>query len=290
MYKFTEMVCEKAQLATRTSQTTGSFATLMVILPSSFSGGVDRVRHNEITAEFDCSSRTLSDTTVLAYYTGVAHEISPVITGYRLVLLYDLIHTTSSLRPSITYESTFLESLRPFLLSWKHARKPCTPARVIVRLQAEYAKDDICIDALKGADARLVSLLNAAVDETGFQLGLGLIEHHLCGICEPCSDDEDSEELDFDFHECETRDAKITRLMKLDGSLIAKDLAVVPQLEAIPGDFMHEVEDEEFHEEYIESRCVCYPTLFVRSCFLTSVHRNTANMIVVRIQNLFDYD
>ena len=78
------------------------FASIVVVLPSTFIGGTAHLSHGSLSVVYDCSQdSSLLKTTVLPWYTDVMHEIKPITSGYRLALTYNLVHTTSALRPSL---------------------------------------------------------------------------------------------------------------------------------------------------------------------------------------------
>jgi len=62
--------------------------TLVVNLPSSFSGGSIEIRHGEQVLRVAGSAREL---TLIAFYADCVHEVLPVKKGYRVVLTFNLI-------------------------------------------------------------------------------------------------------------------------------------------------------------------------------------------------------
>jgi predicted 2-oxoglutarate/Fe(II)-dependent dioxygenase YbiX len=62
-------------------------ATLVVLLPSDFSGGEMVIRHHDQTMTFRGSRR---DLTFIAFYADCQHEIRPVMRGYRVALTYNV--------------------------------------------------------------------------------------------------------------------------------------------------------------------------------------------------------
>ena len=69
------------------------FGTLVVCLPTQFTGGELIVRHNKEEIKYDWSS-TASDTSStlhwVAFFSDVEHEVLPVSEGYRVTLTYNL--------------------------------------------------------------------------------------------------------------------------------------------------------------------------------------------------------
>lgn len=62
------------------------FATIIVILPSMYTGGEVHVSHSSSYEVFDFAAQSLLSTVALAWYTDVFHEVKPVTSGYRLAL------------------------------------------------------------------------------------------------------------------------------------------------------------------------------------------------------------
>lgn len=156
------------------------FATLVVLLPSTHSGGGVYVSHAGLSAVMDCSAGSLMQTSVLAWYTDVTHEVKAVTGGYRLALSYNLVHTANTLRPSLPSSHSVVAQLRHILLSWKQ-RTDATPLKIIYLLDHQYLQANLKGSALKGKDAHKVALLDILAQELGFRLALANLELHLAG-------------------------------------------------------------------------------------------------------------
>ena len=93
------------------------FATIIIVLPSPFTGGAAHLSHGNLSEVFDCSANSAHQTTVLAWYTDVKHSIKPITSGYRLALSYNVYHTKNTLRPSLPTNHSAVTALRHVLLS-----------------------------------------------------------------------------------------------------------------------------------------------------------------------------
>ena len=80
----------------------GMFGTLIIQLPSVFKGSHLIVRHGSktVTVEFD-NERSPHEVVYAAHYADCEHEITPLISGYRLALIYNLVWTATSDPPSL---------------------------------------------------------------------------------------------------------------------------------------------------------------------------------------------
>ncbi|KIO28615.1 hypothetical protein M407DRAFT_22201 [Tulasnella calospora MUT 4182] len=98
----------------------------------------------------------------MAWYTDVMHEIKPIQSGYRLGLSYNLIHTTTSLRPALTDTSESMQRLREILLFWKqHLDDEESPDKIIYLLEHRYSHANYRGSALKGNDTQAVAILES---------------------------------------------------------------------------------------------------------------------------------
>ncbi|KDQ12005.1 hypothetical protein BOTBODRAFT_57070 [Botryobasidium botryosum FD-172 SS1] len=235
-----------------TEKVDGMFATMMIILPSPFTGGSAHLSHAGRATVIDFSGNSLSSTSVMAWYTDVTHEIKPITSGYRLALSYNLVHTTDALRPSLHAADEALARLRHIFLSWKQVSS--APEKILYLLDHKYSKASLRGSAMKGTDAHLASLLDSIARELGFEVGLALVECHVSGV--PESDygrsyrrgylDDDDEEEDVDdlmMDEVLEQEMSITNLVKLNGQLITASLDADEDGEFIPEELRETVEE-----------------------------------------------
>lgn len=186
----------------------------------------------------------------MAWYTDVTHEIKPIISGYRLALAYNLIHTTTSLRPALSSPESSIQQLRSILQTWTEDNGRSAPKKIIYLLQHKYSQANLRASALKGVDANKVGILGMLAREHGFYLGLASVVCSLSGY----ADDEgghrrgwgDTRAHNVGFAEIEEREMTIEDFVDLDGNLISNCLPV-------------NGEDEEEEEEEGEGPCETIP-------------------------------
>lgn len=147
-----------------------TFATIIIVLPSAFTGEVTHISHGDRSVAYDCSQKSHFDTTVLSWYTdGVEHEVKPITSGYRLALSYNVIHSCSiRIRPALPLSTGVTARLREILKSWKE--RACsdsekTPTQLLCLLEHKYFETNLRSSALKGPDAH-----RFAAQEYGFGL------------------------------------------------------------------------------------------------------------------------
>lgn len=66
------------------------FGSLVISLPSNFTGGILKIKHNNESKEFDLSINNNTEIKWVAFYSDCEHEISEVFSGYRITLTYNL--------------------------------------------------------------------------------------------------------------------------------------------------------------------------------------------------------
>ncbi|KAH9897752.1 hypothetical protein C8Q73DRAFT_370472 [Cubamyces lactineus] len=246
-----------------TEKVDGMFATVVVVLPSKFTGGAVRVKHSELAQTYDCSTSSLNNTTVLAWYTDVEHTVEAVTSGYRLALSFNLIHTTNSLRPTLSV-SSLPTRLRRVLLAWEQAKNDgVAPTKVIYLLSHAYSHANLSGSALKGVDAHLVAILDNVGRPYGFHIGLANLTCTESGIAEDCGrserwgrcaydDSDDPDDSEVEMAEVEATDVEIEHLVDLDGRLIQQSVSCDIEVEAIPDELVDEITAGGFDDQEYE--------------------------------------
>jgi hypothetical protein len=167
------------------------FATLVVVLPSRFSGGKVYVTHGSITKALDCSPNSRHQTSVIAWYTDVKHQIKPITAGYRLAISYNLIREKEMLWKPLPSGHPYVVQLRKILLSWKDCPKGrYRPAKLVCLLAYKYTHANLRRSALKGVDACKLTIIHTVSSELGFRLAFAQVQCHLSGNADDDSDED----------------------------------------------------------------------------------------------------
>lgn len=224
------------------------FATIVVVLPSQFSGGAAHLTHGALSTMYDCSAKSKYETSVLAWYTDVMHEIKPVISGHRLALSFNLVHTTWDLRPSLSSNTDLVIALRRTLKAWVRDEDQCTPDKLVYLLNHNYSQASLRAGAMKGADAHVVAMLDILSSELGFRLGLASVEYHQWGL----ADTGESEDEHDGFADDPEGQMSFRNFVDLEGRMICRTLQVDEQTETIPSDLAQTVQDGDYDEEQYE--------------------------------------
>ena len=153
--------------------------TLVVTLPSSYTGGDLIVGHNGESRAYRGSKTALS---LVAFYADCRHEVLRVKSGYRITLTYNMLLHGDTSRPE--GDDGTVAELADLLC--EHFSTPVPryyggpaadpPNRLVYLLDHEYTPRALNWRRLKGADASRVALLRAAADKAGCEAVLALAD------------------------------------------------------------------------------------------------------------------
>lgn len=164
------------------------FATVIVVLPSAFEGGQLCLTHGGVSTTIDIARNSATETTLLAWYTDVMHEVKPITSGYRLALSYNLIHTSPTLPPpALPNMDNAMQRLHKVLLKWNRDKYPDvdfpSPPFFAYFLTHRYTANNLLsgIKTLNGTDAHRVSHLMPIAERLGIVVGLASLEYNVSG-------------------------------------------------------------------------------------------------------------
>lgn len=164
--------------------------SLVVTLPSSFTGGALVVEHRGQTRTYRSSKKSLS---FVAFYADCRHQIRPVKSGYRIVLTYNLLAFRDS-TPVVSAEAPAgaVEALARCVE--EHFTTPLSrprfvdsptdpPRRLVCLLDHEYTARGLSWSRLKGSDALRAGVLREAAARAGCDIVLALADVHETWSC-----------------------------------------------------------------------------------------------------------
>ncbi|MGH8227142.1 MAG: 2OG-Fe(II) oxygenase [Steroidobacteraceae bacterium] len=164
--------------------------TLVVILPSRFTGGELVIEHQGEQQTVRGSARQL---TFAAFYADCHHEVRPVRSGYRLALTYNLIAAgtaEAAVPKSIGALSACIRRLfETPTTTYTGGREPSPADRLVYLLDHEYTPHALAWSRLKNADAARASALRRVARHLDCEIFLALADVHETWACE--------EEYDF---------------------------------------------------------------------------------------------
>lgn len=155
----------------------GMFGTLIVNLPSRFTGGELAVRFEgeEVLADFSKNTHTIGYT---AFYADCDHEVMPVISGYRLCLTYNLVQKKKG--DQITLQSIHQHADRLTGI-FKTAVKEKESKPFIILLGHQYTLENFSADALKLDDRHKAEVLLRAAEQAGYYARMCLVTSYVMG-------------------------------------------------------------------------------------------------------------
>jgi len=162
-----------------TEKAPGMFATLVVVLPSPYTGGELVVRHKGREARLDLRRDEPSEVAWAAFYADCRHEVLPIGSGYRLALVYNLIRPDGEPVPRPPDHDSARDAATALLSTWDGG-----PNKLVVPLEHAYTEAEVGFGTLKGTDAAVAGVLLAAAEAAGCDLHLGLVTVFESGIAE----------------------------------------------------------------------------------------------------------
>lgn len=167
-------------------------ATLVVVLPSEYSGGVLTVEHRGETKAFRRLSSQAKDLSLLAFYADCHHAVSPIKSGVRVALTYhlSLVGRSNDARPLVSayvVDRLTAEVRAHFAVpvAKRYDRsEPAPPERLIYLLDHEYTQRSLSWTQLKNSDGVRVAALRTAAERLDCECFLALAEVHESWMCE----------------------------------------------------------------------------------------------------------
>ncbi|PFH45840.1 hypothetical protein AMATHDRAFT_43930 [Amanita thiersii Skay4041] len=207
-----------------TPKADGMFATMIILLPSRYTGGEVHLTHAGEKKVFDFSVSSYFGSAVLAWYTDVIHEVKPITSGYRLALSYNIIHTSTQIsRPVVAEMDGTPVTLKNILRKWKHDMYQNLPDKeyVVYVLKHKYCQNELerGISCLKGEDAYKLHGVISIARDMGFSVYMAHLKYHITGSEEDVSEWQELGYDESDYSSVETS-LEISYVTDLDGSCI----------------------------------------------------------------------
>jgi hypothetical protein len=162
--------------------------SLVVTLPSSFTGGALVVEHGGQRVTYRGSKTSLS---FVAFFADCRHQVQPTRSGHRVVLTYNLLlrgDTAADPAEPVAVDAAarclddhFTTPRPPRWAGDNAAADP--PARLAYLLDHEYTERGLSWSRLKGSDATRAAALLAAGERAGCEVVLALAEVHETWDC-----------------------------------------------------------------------------------------------------------
>ena len=152
------------------------FGSLIIGLPSKHKGG-------ELVIEFGNEKEIASfendfGINYAAFYADCDHEIKPLISGYRICLVYNLIQKKTTQKINPPYIDQYAEKIAQILVDEEH-KKVLKP--YIILLSHQYTPENFSKENLKLDDRSKVETLILAAEKAGFYAKMCLVTSYLEG-------------------------------------------------------------------------------------------------------------
>jgi hypothetical protein len=182
--------------------------TLVMSLPSAHTGGELVVDHGGDARTYRASRE---DLTFVAFYSDCRHEVTPVRSGYRVTVTFNLLADTGTAAPEAGPATELAQCLTEHFTTpavRRYGRQELDPPnRLVFLLDHEYTQRGLAWHRLKGADAERAALLRSAAEQSGCETVLALAEVKQTWDAEPSDGgewgryDEDDKDEDPDDYQ-----------------------------------------------------------------------------------------
>jgi len=167
--------------------------TLTVVLPSVYQGGSAIIEHRDEKITYRTSSRSTRQLAFIAFYADCRHEIRPVIKGYRVSLVYNLIFDGPAVSAISFAEAQSVDKLARYVDA--HFTTPRSargyleksaerPDKLVYLLDHEYTQRSLSWKRLKNGDGLRAAVLRAVAGRLDCEISLALADVHEIWSCE----------------------------------------------------------------------------------------------------------
>lgn len=235
-----------------TEKAAGMFGTMVVVLPSSYSGGELVIQHQQQQVKLDLHCDDPCEIAFAAFYADCVHEVLPITQGCRLTLIYNLLRTDRPLPKPPDYRLEY-DAIACLLREWTAKLSADTheetPEKLIYLLEHAYTAAELAFDTLKGADAAVTDALLTATQQTGCDMHLALVSVEESGNAEYEGNGRYWDEDDFEAGEVFDRIETISEWRRSDGNPSQLPSLPFNAREFCPSDALENIEpdDVQFH-------------------------------------------
>lgn len=221
-----------------TERESGMFGSLVVQLPSVFTGGELLVRHAGKEQKFDFSKDGDVEFHAVAFYADCEHELKKIQSGYRLCMLYNLLRVDNGRVPNLSGPKEIQDSLELVANLWENVGAQRDeaiknlPEILGMRFEHKYTEMNLSFIGLKGRDSAVVRTLREC---KRFCVSLVLAEQEIEGFpeymtgCE-CEASGPRVPMDIDIQECDISVLKLVADEDCDVDISGIDLEEIQML------------------------------------------------------------
>jgi hypothetical protein len=169
-----------------TEKAEGMFATLIVALPAVYTGGELRIEHAGQSVALNLQTDDPSEISFTAFYADCVHEVLPITSGCRLVLVYNLCRSGKGalpLPPDYQREQAQAAACLRQWVTMEHTGEDI-PLKLVYLLEHAYTPEGLAFAALKNGDAAIASVTIPAAEQADCDLYLALVSVEESGWAE----------------------------------------------------------------------------------------------------------
>lgn len=238
-----------------TEKAAGMYATLVIVLPSEYSGGELVVKHQHEQVKLNLGCDDPAEIAFAAFYVDCVHEVLPITQGCRLTLIYNLLRTDKKMPlpkpPDYSLEQDKVASLlRDWTKQLNTDTHEETPEKLIYLLEHAYTPAELGFDALKNADEAVADVLVAAAGQADCEIHLALVSVEETTSAEYAGSGRYWDEDDFEVGEVIDRLETVSEWRRTDGQPSLLPTLPFSAHEFCPPKSLEDMEpdDVEFHE------------------------------------------
>lgn len=167
-----------------TEKAPGMFGTLVLTLPSQYSGGALRIAHagREVIVETKVSEP--SEISFTAFYADCEHEALPVTSGHRVCLVYNLIQEKPKSKKPLQAPNCASPAAQAATLLDTYWKSESAPPKIAWLLEHQYSPEGLAFANLKGADAARAEVLLQAAQQADLSAHLAIVHIGESGAAE----------------------------------------------------------------------------------------------------------
>ena len=155
------------------------FGTLVIQLPSNYTGGKLIVYHQGKKSEFDYSGPDCHGNCYFtSFYADCQHEVEKVTKGYRLCLIYNLMYQGIDKCPAPADNQKQISAIVSAIKQWQEDDTELDdyPSMVTYLLEHKYCEASLSFRLLKNCDRAVADVLAQAKAEVDFDLYVGQVK------------------------------------------------------------------------------------------------------------------
>ena len=244
-----------------TEKADGMFATLIVALPAVYTRGELRIEHAGHSVALNLQADDPSEISFAAFYADCIHEVLPITSGCRIVLIYNLCRSGKGELPQPPDYQREQMQAAACLKQWvtmEHTGEDI-PLKLVYLLEHAYTPEGLAFDTLKNGDAAIASVMIPAAEQADCDLYLALVSVEESGYAEYSGsygrkkrywEDDDEDDDDFEIGEVTEQEQYISHWQTPQGAVSTMgqlpfeddELCLPHRLHSLAADALH------FHE------------------------------------------